>query len=174
MGICNAGGPAAASAFNELYNRHKDYVVRVASRFLSDPDLALDALQETFGYLLRRFPPTGDGLTLTAQLRTLLYSVAKNSAITEQRKAARYHNPDGLDPDELAAAIPPETGDIAKALAVLPIDRREVVLLRFVDDMSLAEIALALDIPLGTVKSRLHLATRQLRDSPEAKEILEP
>jgi len=49
-----------------------------------------------------------------------------------------------------------------------------VVVLRFVDDLSLEEIAVALDIPLGTVKSRLHLAIKQLRDDNRIKDLFEP
>jgi RNA polymerase sigma-70 factor (ECF subfamily) len=47
-------------------------------------------------------------------------------------------------------------------------------MLRFVDDLPLQDIATALDIPLGTVKSRLHLAIKTLRESPEAKKLLSP
>ena len=47
----------------------------------------------------------------------------------------------------------------------LPVRQREVLLLRFVDGMSLDEIAQALDIPLGTVKSRMHVGVNRLRSS---------
>ena len=71
---CNQGDRRAAlAAFETLYLRHKDYVLRVALRFTSDIDTALDVLQDTFVQLLRRFPPAGDGITLTAKLTTLLY-----------------------------------------------------------------------------------------------------
>ena len=51
--------------------------------------------------------------------------------------------------------------------------RREVITLRFVDDLSLQEITEVLQIPLGTVKSRLHLAIKQLRESPETRKFFE-
>ena len=74
VAICNDGvAHEAAAAFGVLYERHKDYVIRVSMRFGADESTALDVLQETFSYLLRRFPPAGDGLTLTARLTTLLY-----------------------------------------------------------------------------------------------------
>ena len=58
--VCNQGNAGeAARAFEALYLRHKDYVLRVALRFVPDTDTALDVLQETFTYLLRRFPPAG-------------------------------------------------------------------------------------------------------------------
>jgi RNA polymerase sigma-70 factor (ECF subfamily) len=66
----------------------------------------------------------------------------------------------------------PATGraELATALAALPHDQREVVLMRFVDDMSLDEIALALSVPTGTVKSRLHRALQTLRTDPDTRE----
>ena len=79
VGTCNEGNPRA---FEALYLRHKDFVLRVALRFAPDFDTALDVLQDTFVQLLRRFPPTGDGITLTAKLTTLLYPIAKNTAIS--------------------------------------------------------------------------------------------
>lgn len=170
--LCNIGDAAeAAIAFESLYRRHKDYVIRVALRFVRDRDMALDVLQETFGYLLRKFPPSGDGLTLTAQLTTLLYPVARNSALTLMRKAGRFPAAGDVEPDDLAGRAADESGDIADLLGALPDERREVILLRFVDDLSLQEIAAALDVPLGTVKSRLHLAIRQLRESPRIREL---
>jgi RNA polymerase sigma-70 factor (ECF subfamily) len=175
VAICNVGAAAeAARAFEALYRRHRDFVLRVARRFTHDRELALDALQETFAYLLGKFPPTGPGLTLTARLSTLLYPAAKNAAITALRKARRFEGSD----DEVLAALPaeaaPDDEPIDAALATLSPERREVLTLRFVDDLSLAEIAAALDVPLGTVKSRLHLALRQLRDDSRIKDLFEP
>lgn len=167
---CNYGGPQEATrAFETLYNRHKDYVIRVALRFVPDHDSALDVLQETFSYLLRKFPPVGPGLALTAKLTSLLYPVAKNCAITLMRKSERFSSSDGLQPDDLPSNPAPEQGNIAAALQDLSDERREVITLRFVDDLSMQEIADALQIPLGTVKSRLHLGIKQLRDSPNTK-----
>jgi RNA polymerase sigma-70 factor (ECF subfamily) len=175
VAICNAGGAQEASrAFETLYRRHRDFVLRVARRFTRDRELALDALQDTFAYLLRKFPPAGEGLTLTARLSTLLYPVAKSSAIDAVRKARRYA---GVDDDvlaELPAEPAAEAQPIDAALAALSPERREVLTLRFVDDLSLAEIALALDVPLGTVKSRLHLAIKELRDDSRIKDLLGP
>ncbi|MEI8195402.1 MAG: sigma factor-like helix-turn-helix DNA-binding protein, partial [Phycisphaerae bacterium] len=59
--------------------------------------------------------------------------------------------------------------ELAVVLAVLPSAQREVVLMRFVDDLSLEEIAAALAIPLGTVKSRLHQALAVLRCDPRVR-----
>lgn len=170
---CNSGDAATAQhAFAMLYERHKGFVLKVANGIVHDNSLALDALQETFTYLLRQFPPTGDGLRLSARLTTYLYPIARNSAITQLRKAKRL--PEGeFDPDDLPTAPATDDTDIRSVLQELPADRREVVLLRFVHDFSLADIAEALDLPVGTVKSRLHGAIQQLRNSPKVKHFFE-
>jgi len=175
VAVCNVGDAhEAARAFESLYRRHRDFVLRVARRFTRDRELALDALQETFAYLLNKFPPAGSGLTLTARLPTLLYPAAKNAAITAARKARRAAGAGDAELDELPAEVPPDAAPIDAALTALSPERREVVTLRFVDDLSLAEIAVALDVPLGTVKSRLHLALKELREDSRIKDLFDP
>ena len=169
---CNHGQPrAAARAFEALYLRHKDYVLRVALRFSPDIDTALHVLQDTFVQLLRRFPPTGEGLTLRARLTTLLYPFAKNAAITAVRKTGRFPVADDVTPEDVPAPPVRDDGDLGRVLANLPPGQREALTLRFVDGMSLDEIAQALGIPEGTVKSRLHGGIANLRDSPLLKEF---
>ncbi len=84
-----------------------------------------------------------------------------------------------LDPDRLAdpRSAGPEDADLARLLSgltSLSSEHREVLLLCFVDDLSLKEIAETLSIPLGTVKSRLHLAVRKLKSHPEIKRFRKP
>ena len=172
--ICNAGeSRAAAAAFEALYLRHKDYVLRVALRFTPDVDTALDVLQDTFVQLLRRFPPTGEGLQLSAKLTTFLYPIAKNAAITARRKAEGLATADDIAPDDVPAPVVREADGLVKLFADLAAGQREVLTLRFVDDLTLEEIAKVLGVPLGTVKSRLHLGIEKLKSSPVAREFLE-
>ena len=175
--LCNVGDrDEAVQAFETLYRRHRDYVTRVSLRFGADREGAVDVLQETFLYLLKKFPPAGEALVLTAQLRSLLYPVAKHLTLSSLRQRARIDDSEEFDPDRLPA---PDVADpverdparLSSAVARLSPERREVLLLRFVDDMSLQDIADTLSIPLGTVKSRLHLAVRELRESPEIKDF---
>ena len=155
------GGDAAA--FEVLYFRHREWVAGLAFRFTGDSDAALDVMQETFLYLLRKFP----GFRLTANLKTFLYPAVRNLSISARRKTARYQaTPAELEQLERAPApaVPgAEAGDLPVVLGALPEEQREVLLLRFVDGLGLAEIAVAMDIPLGTVKSRLHNALQTLR-----------
>lgn len=164
--LCNCGTRRdATKAFDSLYRRHRDYVTRVALRFCSDRDIAADVLQETFLYLLQKLPPRGAGLVLTARLRSLLYPVARNLALTALRQARRREQNADLEPDQLPdpRTVHPQYENLSKAMQGLSARHREVLLLRFVDGMRLNEIAEALDVPPGTVKSRLHLAVRALR-----------
>ena len=174
VGICNEGDSStAAAAFDALYRRHKDFVLRVALRFAPDIDTALDVLQDTFVQLLRRFPPSGEGLVLTAKMTTFLYPIARNAAITAQRNAAAFPTAGDVAPDDLPAPPAREADGVGWLFADLPAGQREALTLRFVDGMTLGEIAQVLDIPLGTVKSRLHLGIATLKSSPLARELLE-
>jgi RNA polymerase sigma-70 factor (ECF subfamily) len=97
-------------------------------------------------------------------MSTFLYPVVKNLSIAARRKRGQFSS----DEEALLGTPVRETAgdprdDLAEALSFLPETQRETLLMRFVDDMSLEEIAIALDIPLGTVKSRLHNALETLR-----------
>jgi RNA polymerase sigma-70 factor, ECF subfamily len=156
------------SAFAALYHRHRDWVVNLAYRWTGDRDLALDVLQETFFYFSRKFP----GFRLTAKLQTFFYPVVRNLSIAARRKLERFQS---SDPDDLAkhAAAPAPTANdrdqLHAVLASLSEEHREVLLLRFVDGLSLSEISSAMEIPLGTVKSRLHNSLETLRKDPLTK-----
>ena len=149
-------------AFGILYHRYRDWVYRLAWRFTGNGQDALDVLQETFAYLLGKFP----GFELTAAMTTFLYPVVKHISFATRRKNRRFVSDDEAL-SELAAPASQETegyrSELAAVLSVLPEAQREILLMRFVDGMSLQEIANAADIPLGTVKSRLHHALRALR-----------
>jgi RNA polymerase sigma-70 factor (ECF subfamily) len=168
----NAGD---SSAFDALYYRHRDWALRLARRFTGHDDDALDVLQETFGYVFRKFP----GFHLTASMTTFLYPVVKNLSIAARRKRTRQAQfPEDSSHAEPAApaAVDPEAGrgELAALLSELPEGQRDVLLMRFVDGMSLAEIGEALGIPEGTVKSRLHNAIATLRADPRTARYFEP
>ncbi len=167
----NAGD---AAAFEVLYFRYRDWVVDRACAFTGSEDLALDVLQETFLYFLKKFP----GFRLTANLKTFLYPAVKNLSIATRRKSARYQSTEAeqrlLDQTPAADTSPHLAGDLATALANLSGEHREVLLLRYRDGLELSEIAAAVDIPLGTVKSRLHNALAALREDGRARKYFEP
>jgi len=165
----NSGDPAA---FEILYLRYRDWVVSLAHRFTSDSDAALDVMQETFLYFLKKFP----GFRLTANLKTFLYPAVRNLSIAARRKAQRYQATEAQlekiesTPSEDSTGAPSE---LHLVLAALSEEHRETILLRFVDGLSLAEIADAMEIPVGTVKSRLHIALQTLRNDKHTREFFE-
>ncbi len=153
-------------AFETLYQRHRDWVHRLAWRFTGDPQDALDVLQETFIYLFRKLPD----LRLTAALTTFLYPVVKHLSLNLRRRRTGQADEDLLAAIPDRAAAPTSRTELAAALAALPAEQREVVLMRFVDDMTLDEIARALKVPTGTVKSRLHRALESLHRDPRTQD----
>ena len=157
--LVNEGDP---DAFEVLYRRYRDWVYHLAWRFTGNQQDALDVLQETFIYLLGKFP----GFSLTASMTTFLYPVVKHLSIAVRTKSRRFTSDEEIL-RELPAPASKEThrcrSELAAVLTVLPDEQREVLLMRFVDDMTLQEIATALNIPIGTVKSRLHHALKRLR-----------
>jgi RNA polymerase sigma-70 factor (ECF subfamily) len=154
-------------AFEALYHRHRDWVYRLAWRFTGNHADALDVLQETFLYLLGKFP----GLRLTASLTTFLYPAVKHLSLNLRRRRAGGQADDDLLLSLPDPADPPTSrAELAAVLTTLPVEQQEVILMRFVDDMSLEEIALALEVPAGTVKSRLHRALDTLRRDPRTRD----
>ena len=162
-----------ATAFEILYFRHRDWVVNLAHRFTGSEDLALDVMQETFLYLLRKFP----GFKLTANLKTFLYPAVKNLSIAARRKAARHQSTEAeqqiLEQTAAEITVSNSPTDLAAVLAGLSEEHREVLLLRFVDDLPLADVAETTGVPLGTVKSRLHHALDALRRDKRAKQFFD-
>lgn len=157
------------SGFDGLYQRHRDWAFRLALRFVGSRDDALDVVQESFTYILTLFP----GFELTAKFTTFLYPVIRHRSLRAIRTRRRMIG--GVDDDLLHLAPAPDDvrspgrAELAAVMAILPNAQREVVLMRFVDGFTNEEIASALSIPVGTVKSRLHNALATLRDDPRTR-----
>lgn len=156
-------------AFESLYARYKDWVHRLAYRFTRDDEMAQDVVQEVFIYLLKKFP----GFELTARMTTFLYPTVKFTAIGMLRQRQRHAGVD-QSPEEISVPAPERTdasrSDLAVAIGVLPDSQREAVLMRYVDGFSIAEMAEALDVPVGTVKSRIHKALGKLRENENTRQ----
>ena len=163
----NGGDP---DAFETLYRRYRDWVHRLAWRCTGNEQDALDVLQETFIYLLKKLP----GLQLTASMTTFLYPVVKHLSLNLRRRRRPETDEEILLAIPAPAVTPAPRAELAAALAGLSQEQREVVLMRFLDDMSLDEIAVALDVPTGTIKSRLHRAMETLRKDPRTRDYFLP
>jgi RNA polymerase sigma-70 factor (ECF subfamily) len=151
-----------SDAFETLYYRYRDWVYNLAWRMTGTQHDSLDVLQETFTYLLNKLP----GLKLTASMTTFLYPVVRHLCLNICQKNRRFiSDKDNLDeiPISRSDDSTQHRSELAAVLTILPEEQREVLLMRFVDDMDLKEIAEALKIPVGTIKSRLYRALDTLR-----------
>jgi RNA polymerase sigma-70 factor (ECF subfamily) len=144
-------------ALELLLDRHADRIHGVCRRILAHPEDALDATQEAMIAIARgiaRF----DG---RAAFSTWCYRIATNAAIDELRRARRRPLPAHPDAPEPVASTsgPAEVVaarvDVDAALRELPEEFRVAVVLRDLCDLDYAEIAEALDVPAGTVRSRI-------------------
>lgn len=154
--LAAAAGAGDRRALELLLDRHADRVHAICRRVVANPDDALDATQEALIAVARgiqRF----DG---RAAFTTWLYRVATNAALDEVRRRDRRPRPVSEVPepgpssstleDRVGAAI-----DVDAALATLPEEFRVAVVLRDLCDLDYAEIAEVLDVPPGTVRSRI-------------------
>jgi RNA polymerase sigma-70 factor (ECF subfamily) len=158
------------AAFAALYDRHAGWMTAVALRHVGDRDAAADVVQDALLHWLGRFP----GFVATASVRAYLYPVVRHCALDRLRRDRRPPPDPGRPAEDVnapdAAAIDLEdAADLDTALGRLPAGQREVLLLHYGDGFQLAEIAAMLEIPLGTVKSRLGLALAALRTNDELR-----
>lgn len=164
------------AAWEQLVRAHEEHVFRLAYLVLRDGPAAQDAAQETFvrAYLaLARFDET-------RPLRPWLTRIAVNQARNRRRARARYRRHlDRLLGRASPAPALPHPGEqrlqaewraerLAEAVRRLGEKAQEVIYLRYFLNMPEAEMAEALAVPAGTVKSRLHRALQQLRTVVEA------
>jgi len=165
-------------AFLELYQRHRDFVFALALRHCGNREDALDLAQEAFAGLFKRLPT----LELTGKLSTYLYPHVVHRAIDLRRRRSPSTGDEAAFAAACAASAAPEAEhpserlaheDLLRWLAGVPAEQREVLWLRFAADLELAEIATALAIPLGTVKSRMHAALKLLRGDPRLARLAE-
>jgi RNA polymerase sigma-70 factor (ECF subfamily) len=138
-----------ADAFAELYRRHFAAVYRVAFLVCHDAAAAEDIAQESFLAAIRNL----DRFERGRPVRPWLARIASNRAIDWVRARNRRAE-SGLD-EVPAAEFGNEQGDAPALIARLPAEQRQVVALRFVLDLTPGEIAALLDLPRGTVNSRL-------------------
>jgi RNA polymerase sigma-70 factor (ECF subfamily) len=161
------------AAFLLLYERHRTPVFRFACRMLGSAQQAEDVTQECFLSILRR--PEAFRAE-RASLRTYLCAIARHLAFKQLRKRGQETTVDdppeevadgrtGVVPsDPLQSVIAGEAAEAVRmAVEALPPLQREAVVLFEYQELSLADIASACEVDVGTVKSRLHRARERLR-----------
>lgn len=170
-----------AASFETLVSRHQRGVYNFLLRSVGQKARAEELLQEVFLRVVRskaRYTPS-------AKFTTWLYSIARNLCVDESRRA-RFRKHQSLDaprrgadgdpgsamisslpsedvPTDEAAEAPTIRRRLAEAVSKLPVEQREVFLLRQVSGLSFREIAETVDIPENTVKSRMRYALEKLR-----------
>jgi len=154
-------------AFDELMRAHEDRVFGICLRMMKDRDQALDATQDVFLTVFRK----ADRYKEQAAFSTWLYRVSVNTCYDHLRRRQRKRTeaiPEHLDPSD------PHSGDILNAVELRPDietalagispEFRAAVVLVDLEGMSLDGAADTLDLPIGTVKSRLFRARKQLAE----------
>ncbi len=162
-GVVGAARSGDLGAFEELVKRYQAHVWRLALHLLHDRDLASDATQEAF-VRAYRFLPRYRG---ESKFSTWLFSIARNCALDEARKATRRRRISDRAEAQPAAA-PRDAGvaiEVREAVGALPLDLREPIVMIDMFGISYKEVAAALGVPEGTIKSRVHRARELLVES---------
>jgi len=152
------------SALDALLRRHYDRLYALCRRMTGDDADAADACQEALMAIVRGLP----GFDRRSAFGTWAYRVTTNACLDELRRRRRRPEP-GLPEGSAEVASPLDQVeasttrlDLDRALQSLPADYRAAVVLRDVSGLSYDEIAHALDIPAGTVRSRISRARSAL------------
>ena len=161
-------------AYGKIVSRYRGRLYNFVFRFVGDRETAEDIVQETF---LRAFRKRKDYRAI-ANFSTWLFTIAGNLAKSELRRRKRWrffslHRDDDSDavldlpdesyrPDRLAESSMADL-QIQQAIMSLPVNYRQVILLRDVEGFSYQEISEAINCPVGTVKSRVNRARLRLQ-----------
>lgn len=151
------------TAFDEIVTRHERRVFAIAIRICRHHEDARDVTQDVFVTALR----TLAGFRGDAQLSTWLHRVAVNASLDLVRRRQRREGPSVEEMEdhptedsgpESAAIGSVRAQEVHRALGRIPPDQRAVIVLHDLQGLDYAEVADALEVPVGTVKSRLHRA----------------
>ena len=140
----------------------------VSHRILRDLDMAEDATQQALLNAWQRLPQLRD----PDRFEAWAYRLLVRACYSEGRRSRRCGTNNqllparGTEADTMAGVL--DRDQLERAFGRLSLEHRTVVVLRHYRHMSLDEVSALLDIPVGTVSSRLHYALRQLRSALEA------
>ncbi len=159
-----AGGPGA---FNPLFARWHRSFLRHAFRLLGDADLTKDAVQDAWLEIARGLPRLKDHTAFQAwAFRIVSRRCAKTINGLQRNRQIKKAATEDPGPG-MRAASPTETNldmrSVKAAIATLSSEQRAAIDLFYLEEFSVAEIAVALDVPAGTVKTRLMHARKKLR-----------
>ena len=158
-------------ALGELYDRYKSKVFRTATAITHDERIAEDILQEVF----LRVNRYADSFDQTQPFEPWLYRITVNLSYSWTNKAKRWVNffqnaieqlkaPSRRDPERVTESRE-QRELLRRAINGLPDSHRVVIILYYLEGLSVNEVAYALGVPEGTIKSRLYYAREKLRDA---------
>jgi len=159
-------------AFRQLYQAYAPRVKSYMIRQGADANTAEELAQETLLTVWRKAALySGEKGSAT----TWIFTIARNLRIDRLRREVLWQElPEGHDETASSDILPDEAvseaerrGRVQRAMSTLPEDQLEVVNLSYIDGLSHSEIAEKLDLPLGTVKSRMRLAYQKIREAVE-------
>jgi len=159
---CRAGDD---DAFRELVDRYKNLVFALIARTVQDRARAEDLAQDVFLRVHRGLPYfRGE-----ARLSTWIYRIVANVVVEEQSRARPHVSLDDRRPGVRPSAADRQFGDLElrdrleKAIARLPANYRLLVAAHYLEGVRYEDLAEALQLPLGTLKTQLYRAKQQLR-----------
>ena len=163
-----------AEALGTLVRRWQPRLGRLAWRLTGEREAARDIVQEAWLAIVRGLSRLDD----PARFRSWAYRIVRNKC-TDWTRRRVVHRAAAKDLQEAATTCDPRTpptdsvSDVARlreALSELPAEQRAILSLHYLDGMPVAEIARVLDVPTGTVKSRLYYARDRLKRTLERNE----
>jgi RNA polymerase sigma-70 factor (ECF subfamily) len=161
-----------SAAFGQLVTRYQDRLYNTLVHVAGSTDIAYDMVQDAFVQAYVKL----ETFERSSAFYTWLYRIAVNLAISRRRRekpmASIDHARDVLGREPVDRADPPEARlerheracQVQQALATLSDEHRTVLVLREMEGCSYEQIAGILELPVGTIRSRLHRARLQLRD----------
>ena len=171
-------GAGDAFAFSALHDRHSRAIYSLARRLTGDEQDAEDLAQDAF---LKVWRSAGSYRAERGSVRTWMLSVVRNQGIDRLRSQASHRRTQGQAQAEAPRSQPSEAfaetwrkyrrARVQEALLVLPHTQHKVLALAHISDLTQAEIAKRLCLPLGTVKGRMRLGLKKLRNHSELREM---
>ena len=154
-----------SEAFDLVLRQYKTKVFHLAFSILGNQEQAEDASQEIFIRVWRALP----GYRAQSSVSTWIYSIARNTCLTALKSAGARRTISLEDPATRAAAEkksksvePTRSPDLERLVDALPENQRQVVILFYMEEKSHEEVSRLLGMPIGTVKTHLHRARKEL------------
>jgi RNA polymerase sigma-70 factor (ECF subfamily) len=157
-------------AFDSLFEKYQDYVYNIVHGILGKPEEAHDVTQEVFVQVYKALPTFRRG----SRFATWLYRIAVNRAVDAARASKGWRwlplmetlraTPDPADTPARSLDRKAEQDNVQRVLQLVPLQHRDVLVLRYYQDLSIEEIAEVLGCSVAAAKVRLHRARQHFKE----------